>query len=103
MQKKLKSCGTGWEFYFTKPMLQLLGYAPEDTQLLITTSNRILYVEPVTDLETYKNNMVKPLHKSGYSYALYFTQPLIEILELNPEEDALDIEVDGNKLIIKKA
>ncbi len=46
--------------------------------------------------------MVKKLQRSSNSYGLYFTQPLIEILEINPETDLLDIEVSGNKLTIRK-
>lgn len=103
MQKKLKSSGSGWELYFTKPMLQLLGYNPKETMLLITSNNKIVYVEPIEYSEEYKNNMVKKLQRSSNSYGLYFTQALIDVLELNPETDSLDIEIAGNKLIIKKS
>ncbi len=102
MQKKLKSSGSGWELYFTKPMLQLLGYNPKETVLLITSVNKTINIEPVEDLEKYKNNMIKKLQRSSNSYGLYFTQALLDVLEFNPETDILDIEIAGNKLIIKK-
>ncbi len=102
MQKRLKTSGSGWELYFSKPFLQLLGYNPKETMLLITSDNKTIYVEPIEDIEKYKNNMVKKLQRSSNSYGLYFTQPLIEILEINPETDLLDIEVSGNKLTIRK-
>ena len=102
MHKRLKPSGNGWVLYFSKPMLQLLGYNPKETNLLITSDNKIIYVEPIEDLERYKNNMVKKLQRSSNSYGLYFTQPLIEILEINPEEDLLEIDVYGNKFTIRK-
>lgn len=102
MQKKLKTCATGWELYFSKQMLQLLGYNPSEVTLLITTNNRNIYIEPVDDKDAYANHMLKPLQKSGYSYGLYFSKTLLDVLELNPEKDLLDIEIAGNKLIIKK-
>ena len=33
MQKRLKTSGSGWELYFSKPFLQLLGYNPKETML----------------------------------------------------------------------
>ncbi len=104
MQKKLKSSGNGWEFYFTKPILKLLGYNPKETNLLITSKNKTLYIEPIeeNDLERYKDNMVRKLQKSGCSYGLYLPAPLIEILDVNPENDAIDVEICENKLFIKK-
>ena len=102
MQKKLKTCATGWELYFSKQMLQLLGYNPAEVTLLITANGKKIYIEPIDNVEKYKNHMLKPLQKSGYSYGLYFSKTLIEVLELNPETDFLDIDISGNKLTIKK-
>lgn len=103
MRKSLKSSGNGWVLYFSKPFLSLLGYNPKETNLLITSNNSVIYIEPVEDLEKYKDNMVKKLFRNSSGYALYFALPLIEVLGINPETDFLDIEVAENKLIIKKA
>lgn len=103
MNKRLKASGNGWVLYFSKPMLQLLGYNPQTTTLLITTNNKTIFVEPIENIEEYKDNMVKKLQRNSNSYGLYFTQPLLEVLDFDPEVDFLDIEIAGNKLIIRKA
>lgn len=105
MKKKLKSSGNGWELYFSKPILKLLGYNPKEIKVLITSKNKTLFVEPISnqDLEKFENNMVRNFQKSGGSYGLYMPAPLIEVLEINPEIDFIDIEINENKLIIKKA
>lgn len=105
MQKKLKTSGNGWEFYFTKPILKLLGYDPTEVKLLITTRKSCLYVKPIQeeDLPKYKNYMIRGLQKSGGSYALYLPAPLIEVLNINPEQDFIDVEITENEFIIKKS
>lgn len=105
MQKKLKSSGNGWELYFSKPLLKLLGYNPKETKVLITSKNKSLFIEPLSndDLQKYEDNMVRRFQKSGGSFGLYLPSPLLEVLEIDPETDFLDIDIDENKLIIKKA
>ena len=105
MQKKLKSSGNGWELYFPKPILKILGYNPLEVRLLITSKKRSLYIEPINEEDTlkYQNNMVRRLQKSGGSYGLYFPAPLIDILGINPENDFIDVEIFENKLIVKRS
>lgn len=104
MQKKLKSSGNGWEFYFTKPILKLLGYNPTEVRLLITSKNSCLYIKPVTnkDISKYENNMVRKLQKSGSSYSLYLPTPLIEVLEINPETDYINVAISNDEFVISK-
>ena len=47
--------------------------------------------------------MKKYLTKSGNSWVMTFTKTLLELLELNPEEDQVEIEVEGKILKIFKA
>ncbi len=47
--------------------------------------------------------MKKYLTKSGNSWVMTFTKTLLELLELNPEEDQVEIEVEGKILKISKA
>ena len=105
MQKKLKSSGNGWELYLSKQLLKLLGYNPNEIRLLITSNNGALFIEPINieETEKYKDYMVSKLQRSGGSgYGLYLPTPLIEVLNINPETDFLDIEILGNKFSIKK-
>jgi len=46
--------------------------------------------------------MKKFLTKSGNSWVLTFTKTLLELLEINPEEDQVEIELDGKILKIQK-
>ena len=104
MKKKLKASGNGWEFYFSKPLLKLLGYDPKEDKVLITSKNGAIFIKPVfeKDIEKYKNNMVRTFQKSGGSFGIYFPIELIEILEINPSVDFLCVVIDENILVIKK-
>src|SRR5574344_807156 len=105
MKKKLTTSGNGWILYFSKPLLKLLGYNPKETKVLITVKIKTLYIEEVKpeNLEKYSNKMIRRFQKSGSSYGLYFPNPIMDILEINPETDFLDIEIDENKLSVTKA
>ena len=105
MKKKLKPSGNGWEFYFSKPLLKILGYNPQETKLLITSSNGTLRLEPISknEIEKYAHNLVKNFQKSGGSHGIYFSQELIEILDINPNIDFIDVQIDNNVIIMKKA
>ena len=105
MITKLKTSGNGWELYFSKQLLKLLGYNPETIKLLITCESNSLIVEPIdeNELKKYENNMIRKLQKSGGSGAgLYFPAALISVLNLNPETDMIDVEISGNKFSVKK-
>ena len=104
MKKKLKTSGNGFELYFPKALLQILGYNPVKDKFLITSKNSALYIRPIaeSELQKYENNMVRGMQKSGGSYAIYFPQALIEILEINPNEDFIDVLIDENVVVIKK-
>lgn len=47
--------------------------------------------------------MKKYLTKSGNSWVMTFTKTLLELLELNPENEQIEIEVEGKTLKITKA
>lgn len=104
MQKKLKTSGNGWELYFSKPILKLLGYNPLEVKLLIVADGDILKVRPLqsSELDNFENHMVRKLQKSGGSYALYLPAPLLEVLDINPETDKVEISISGSSFEIKK-
>ena len=77
MQKKLKSSGNGWELYFPKPILKILGYNPLEVRLLITSKKSSLYIEPINEEDTlkYQNNMVRRLQKKWWKLWVIFSSP----------------------------
>ena len=46
--------------------------------------------------------MKKKFTKIGNSWAMLFTKTMLEILEINPETDEVEIEFDKKKLIMTK-
>lgn len=55
------------------------------------------------ELEKYKDLMHKKLLKRGSGYGLSLQVALLELLEVNPEKDMVEYEVNGQVLTIKKA
>ena len=51
-----------------------------------------------------RNKLVKRnLSKSGNGWALFMPKTIIELLDINPEEDQVEIEVENKVLKVKKA
>lgn len=61
-----------------------------------------MYVQKV-DSDTTDSLLVKKLIKRSAGYGLNFPIPILELLEINPEEDLLEINVDEDRLVIQKA
>ena len=47
--------------------------------------------------------MRKNLIQNGSGWAIFMPKPILELLDINPEEDQVEIEVEGKTLKIKKA
>ena len=105
MKKKLKPSGNGWVLYFQKSLLKLLGYKPDEIKILIVAKNSCLYFSPVCkdELDKYKNNMVRNFQKSGGGYGIYWPAALIDVLNVDPANDYIDVEIDEDRVIVKKA
>ncbi len=46
--------------------------------------------------------MKKKFTKIGNSWAILFTKTMLELLEVNPEQEQVEIEFDKNVITIKK-
>ena len=106
MKKSLTSNGNGWELHIPKPILKLLNINPIDTKVLFEIKNKVLYVIQLDfnyDSERYKNALVKKFTKRGGGYSLFISQVILELININPELDKVEIEVDDKILKIKKA
>ncbi len=46
--------------------------------------------------------MYKKLRQAGSSYTLTLTKTMLEILKINPKEDTVELNFDGDKLIVNR-
>ena len=47
--------------------------------------------------------MKKKLYKSGNAWALLIQKAILQLLDVNPEEDEVELEVENKVLKVKKA
>lgn len=105
MKKKLSVSGNGWDIHISKAVLKLVGFNPPESKALFTIKNKILFIENITaeQIDSHKDFMVRNFAKSGGGWGLYLPNDVLALLEINPEIDLVDYEVDGRILKIKKA
>lgn len=106
MKKSLTSNGNGWELHIPRPILKLLNINPVETRVLFEIKNKVLHVtqlDSLNDIEKYKNALIKKFTKRGGGYSLFMSQTILELININPEVDKVEIEVDDKILKIKKA
>lgn len=46
--------------------------------------------------------MYKKLRQTGSSYTLTLTKTMLEILKINPKKDTVELNFEGDKLIINR-
>lgn len=104
MKKKLTTSGSGWEIYLAKPILKLMGINPKSSQVLFRIEKRELIIKEIKpcELESYQNSMIRKFTKSGSGYALYISNTILELLDINPIEDYIEYELNYNVLTIRK-
>ncbi|DAA85468.1 TPA: hypothetical protein CPT87_11270 [Candidatus Gastranaerophilales bacterium HUM_5] len=104
MRKKLKTNGNSWSMYIHKEFSEILGISETNRHVVLVLKKQTLYLQSLA--ENYKNSQVnfltKKLIKRGSGYGLIFTLPILELLQINPEIDWIDIEVNKKTIKIKK-
>ncbi len=105
MKRYLSANGNSWHIYLNKPIAQLLGITKEEHTVLLRIKNKILYITKIsnTDIPKYENLLCKKLIRRSSGYGLNIPIPILEILDINPENDMVDFCIEENVLIIKKA
>lgn len=106
LKKQLVAAGNTWQLYINKPIVKLMGINKEECTVLLRIENKSLIVQKIKneDIDIHKNNaLIKKLIKRTSGYGLNLTQPIIELLEIDPEKDLILIDIDKNTLTIKKA
>jgi len=103
MIKKLTARGNGWFLNIPKPIIKLLGLNPETSSVQFKIINKILYVKEIfPDNPDFDKYLVRKLSKKNSSRGLYMPNSILELLEINPESDLINIDVEDNVLIVKK-
>jgi len=104
MIKKLTARGNGWFLNLPKPVIKLMGLVPETSNVQLKISSKILYVKEISpenpDFEKY---LVRKLSRKNSSWGLYMPNPVLELLEINPGIDSINVEVENNILKVKRA
>jgi len=105
MKKALQTNGNTWHIYLSKPIIQLLGITANNRTVLLNIENKVLFVKKISndEIEKYKDFLCKNLIKRGSSYGLNIPIPILNLLDVNPEKDLIDYEINGQILKIKKA
>ena len=47
--------------------------------------------------------MVRNFQKSGGGYGIYLPAALIEVLDVDPINDYINVEIDENRVLVRKA
>lgn len=105
MIKYLSNNGNAWHIYLTKPILQLLNANPLETKFLLTIKNKTLIISKISEDKILKleNPLVKRIRKAGSGYGIFLGQTILELIDVNPEVDMVDISIEEQTLIVKKA
>ncbi len=104
MRKFLSARGNGWALIVPKDVIKLLGMVPETAKLKFEFKNKTLYIQEVLEDSLDVNKyLIRKFSRKNTSWTLYMPNSIIELLEINPETDKVDIDINGQILIIKKA
>ena len=105
LRKTLTTNGNTWQLYISKPIAKLMGITQEDRIVLLTIENKTLTVKAITsdELDKVKDLLIKKLIKRSAGFGLNLPLPILELIDINPELDLLEINIQGKNLIIKKS
>ena len=87
--------------YLTQAMIQLLHIVPENAYFIFTLKNKCLYITEA-DNNSRELPFATKARKTGSGWGIYLSKSMLEILEINPENDLIDINIEDNVLIVKK-
>lgn len=104
MKKFLTARGNGWALIVPKDIIKLLEITPETAKLKFEFIDKVLYIQEITiDNPDFEKCLIRKFSRKNTSWTLYMPSTIIELLDINPETDKLEIDVNGKRLIIKKA
>ena len=103
MAKRLTIRGNGWLLSIPKTIIKLLGVDPETSKVQFKIKNKILYVQEIfPDNPDYEKFLVRSFSKHNSGWGFYMPNSILELLDINPETDQVELEIEDTTLIIKK-
>lgn len=103
MNKNLTVNGNSWIIYINKLFTEMLGINPDERRVELNIKKNILYITKASNIHAKKNFIHKQLIKRGGGYGLVLSKPILGLLNINPEKDSVEISVEENTIIVKKA
>lgn len=104
MKKSLTQRGNGWALIVPKDIIKLLAIDPQTAKLKFEFKDKVLHISEISpDNPDFEKCLVRKFSKKDSSWTLYMSNSIIGLLKIDPATDELEIDVDGQVLIIKKA
>ena len=105
MKKPLRQAGNGWELYLPKPIIKLMGIGRDDDYALLNVKGKVLTITKINndEIDKFKDLLTRKIKKSGGGKAIFMPLPIIELLEINPESDLIEYEMNDMTLSVKRA
>ena len=88
--------------YLNQAMIQLLHIIPKDASFVFTHKNNMLYITFAKD-EIKDSPYVTKIRKTGSGWGIYMSKSMLEFININPETDYVDINIDNETIILQKA
>lgn len=102
LKKKLSLNGNSWVLYINKDFADFMGITDNSREVVLLLKDKKFFVEAFDKSNNTENCFIKKLIKRGSGYGLILTLPLLQLLDINPEVDFLNIDISEKGLIIYK-
>lgn len=104
MIKSLTEQGNGWLLVIPKTMIKLLGLSLEKSKVQFKIKDKTLYIQEIfPDNPDYDKYLIRKLSKKNSSCGFYMPDSILKLIEVKPETDKVDLEINDNVLIVRKA
>lgn len=105
LKKQLSKQGNSWILHINKTLTEFLKITPYNRNVILIIKKTKLFVIPNQENKNIQKECycIKKIINHGSGYGLVFSQSLLELLDISPKADLLEIVMDENKLIITKS
>ena len=102
MNKKLTQNGNSWTLYINSSFAEILGVTENARNVALDFQNEVLYISKTNDTN-FGDSFSRQLIKRGGGYGLILSKPFLQLLNINPETDYVNITIKGKLLRIMKS